>query len=267
MRKISNLKEIQSMALLILEKLDRYCSDNQIEYYMAYGSLLGAIRHKGFIPWDDDVDLWMKRDSYDKFCKHFPEWGSSNGLYLNSIYTTKNYNRIQAKVCMCNTEITENSRCNLYKEGYAIDIFPLDGTPNNSWNRFFYLGILQIIKNIATLSAYKDKNNKTITLFARLFRKVKVNSVLKYYEVLARRYPCRDSNYLKVIAPGKRMGRDILVKSNCFNESQSIPFENVMTRVPSGFNEILQKIYGDYMKLPPVELRKSHHNFTLYVKD
>ena len=85
MRQVTDLKEIQYLALEIFKAVKVFCEEKDITYYLAYGTLLGAIRHKGFIPWDDDIDLWMKREDFNRFCKEFPVWGNKNGLYVNNI--------------------------------------------------------------------------------------------------------------------------------------------------------------------------------------
>ena len=94
MRQVTELKEMQSLALTILKGINEFCSEYKISYYLAYGTLLGAIRHKGFIPWDDDIDLWMKRDEFNILCENFQAWGLSHGLYINSIKTVQNYTQL-----------------------------------------------------------------------------------------------------------------------------------------------------------------------------
>ena len=267
MRQVTDLKEMQSLALIILEGINEFCNAREITYYLAYGTLLGAIRHKGFIPWDDDIDLWMKREDFNLFCEEFPKWGASHGLYVNSIKTVNNYNRVQAKVCLSNTTLKENDRENPFEEGYFIDLFPLDGTPNNSVRRKWHLTKLQFLKNIVTLSAYNRNATGVIAAVARLFRNIDTCRVLDAYEQIASKYSCTNSEYLKVMAPGKKKGKDILIRSNNFSSSMLIPFENITACAPSGYDNILRQIYDNYMQLPPEEARKPHHDFTLFIDD
>lgn len=267
MRQVTELKEMQSLALTILKGINEFCSEYNLSYYLAYGTLLGAIRHKGFIPWDDDIDLWMKRDDFNKLCDSFQVWGSSHGLYINSIRTVQNYNRVHAKICLRSTHLEENDRVNPYEEGYFVDVFPLDGTPNDRRNRALHLKKLQLLKNLVTLSAYNKENRSAIAKVAKLFRKIDTKRVLKKYESLVEKYSCRDSKYLKVIAPGSKRGKDILLEASYFKESLVVPFEDTSAMIPSGYDSILRGIYGDYMQLPPEESRKPHHDFTLTVNN
>lgn len=267
MRQVTELKEMQSLALTILKGINEFCSEYKISYYLAYGTLLGAIRHKGFIPWDDDIDLWMKRDEFNILCENFQAWGLSHGLYINSIKTVQNYNRVHAKICLKNTQLKENERVNQYEEGYFVDVFPLDGTPNSKAGRLLHLKKLQLLKNIVTLSAYNKGNKSAIAQVAKLFRNIDSQSVLSKYEKLAEKCPCDGSYYLKVISPGSKRGRDILIDAIHFEGSTMIPFEDTIAMVPSGYDSILRDIYGDYMQLPPEEARKPHHDFTLYINE
>lgn len=267
MRQITDIKEMQNLALIILDGINQFCEEKGITYFLAYGTLLGAIRHKGFIPWDDDIDLWMKREDFNRFCELFPAWGKGHGLYLNSVRSVDNYNRVQAKVCLSNTTLKENDRVNPYEEGYFIDLFPLDGTPNNESKRKFHLTRLQFLKNIVTLSAYNGMGNAAITALAALFRRVDAHKVLEKYEHVAEKYSCDKSEFLKVLAPGKKKGRDILIKTDYFAESVRIPFETKFALAPTGYDAILRQIYGDYMQLPPENARKPHHDFTLFMKE
>lgn len=267
MRQVIELNEMQDLALSILSEINEFCIEKQLTYYLAYGTLLGAIRHKGFIPWDDDIDLWMKRDDFNILCDEFPTWGSEHGLYINSIKTVKNYNRVQAKICLSNTQLNENDRINPYEEGYFVDIFPLDGTPNNKIVRWMFLKKLQLLKNTVTLSAYNCEEKSILAIIAKAFRKIDTNKVLTRYEKLVEKYPCNTSKVLKVIAPGKKRGQDILMDSSLFATSQMVPFEKNLVLIPIGYDSILRSIYGNYMQLPPESKRKTHHDFTLWIDD
>lgn len=266
MRQVVELREIQDLALEILKAVKIFCEEQDITYYLAYGTLLGAIRHKGFIPWDDDIDLWMKREDFNRFCTEFPDWGKKNGLYVNSVRTTDKYNRVHAQVCLEKTKLQANDRSNPFKEGYFIDIFPLDGTPNNGFVRWMHMTHLQMLKNLVTLSAYNPKKKSAVSEVAKLFRNVDTDKVLKKYEKAAEKHPCEQSEFLQMMAPGKKRGRNILIPAAYFNGTTEIQFEDTTAPAPVGYDAALRSIYGDYMQLPPVEARKPHHDFTLWME-
>lgn len=267
MRQVTELKEIQGLALEILKPISKYCQEKQIAYYLGYGTLLGAIRHNGFIPWDDDIDLWMKRADFNRFCTEFSDWGKKYGLYINSVKTTEKYNRVHAQVCLRNTKLKANDRVNSFEEGYFVDIFPLDGTPNNAFSRWLHMTRLQMLKNMVTLSAYNAENKSAKAFVAKMFRNVDTVGVLRRYEKIAEKYDCEKSKYLQMMAPGRRHGRNILVDAAYFMSTEQIPFEDVNVPAPAGYDDILRGIYGDYMQLPPEEYRKPHHDFVLWKED
>ena len=275
MRQVTELNEIQNLALNILIQVDQFCKENRINYYLAYGTLLGTIRHKGFIPWDDDIDIWMKRDDYRRMVSLFPEWGEKHGLFLNATQTVPmRYNRVHAQICLQNTKLVPNDRRNNYREGYFIDIFPLDGTPNNPALRWMRLTHLQILKNIATLAAYggdlknkKGGKDKIVAKLAKMMRNTDTQKVMLKYERVASRSKCDSSEFLQVLTPGGRKGRNTLIRREYFDTVSQKPFETITASVPTGYDMILRGIYGDYMQLPPIEARKPHHDFTLYIED
>jgi lipopolysaccharide cholinephosphotransferase len=274
MRQVTDLKEIQGLALSLLFHLDEFCKEYTINYYLAYGTLLGSIRHHGFIPWDDDIDVWMMRKDYNLMIDKFPKWGKERGLFINSAQTVKKkYNRAHAQICISNTKLISNNRKNDFKEGYFIDIFPLDGTPNNSILRWLRLTHLQILKNIGTLSAYCSNNKEKITIKTRLFlaisrllKNVDTQKIMLEYERVASKSSCSSSEYLQLFTAGNK-GRNLIIKREYFDSVRQMPFETITASIPSGYDEILRKRYGDYMKLPPIEARKPHHDFILFIDD
>ena len=275
MRQVTDLKEIQSLALKLLMQVDEFCKEFQINYFLAYGTLIGAVRHKGFIPWDDDIDIWMKREDYKRMIDIFPKWGKERGLFINAAQTVqKKYNRAHAQICLDNTKLIAHDRRNDYEEGYFLDIFPLDGTPNNAVLRWIRLTHLQILKNIATLAAYNcdTKINsmfktRLIAIIARLFKNVDTQKVMLNYEAVASQTNCSTSEYLQILTPGGRRGRNALLRREYFDSVKKMSFETITASVPAGYDQILRVIYGDYMKLPPIDARKPHHDFTLFIKE
>lgn len=274
MRQVTDLKEIQSLALKILIQVDEFCKDHEIDYFLAYGTLLGAVRHKGFIPWDDDIDIWMKRDNFNRLVTEFPEWGKKHGLYINAAETVDKYNRVHAQICMENSNLIPNDRHNPFREGYFIDIFPLDGTPNNSINRWVRLKRLQFLKNIATLSAYgadqkenASKTEKGIGKVAKLFRNIDTRKLMLKYGRIAEKSNCDSSEFLQLLPNGRKRGGVYLLPSESFKSVVPIQFETITSMAPSGYDAILKSMYGNYMEFPPGDARKPHHDFKLYIDE
>ena len=273
MKQVTDIKTIQKLALKIFVLFDEFCKEYNIEYFMAYGTLIGTIRHKGFIPWDDDIDVWVKREDYKKIVRLFPKWGESRGLYLNSSSTTQNYNRIFAKVCMEHTDVKTLDRYNNFKEGYFIDIFVLEGSPNNSIKRFIRVTHLQVLRNIITLSAYgADKlpnpstKVKIYSFIARFFRYIDQNKVVKRFEYIASKSMCAKSKYLLIPIRNSK-GRALEMPSKWFSSSVKKQYEGMSVSVPVGYDKVLRSIFGDYMKFPPIEQRKPGHSAKFFIDE
>ena len=273
MRQVTDIKEIQALSLEIFEQFDSFCRENKIEYFIAFGTLIGAIRHKGFIPWDDDIDIWMKRESYCRFVEIFPEWGKVRGLYLNSADTTEQYDRVFAKICKENTIAEALDRKNPFQEGIFIDIFILDGCPNSEMGRFLRIAHLQTLRNIVTLSAYGTGRIPSLTakkkLYAavgKLFKKINHKNVIIKYERIASKSSTASSDYLLAVV-SKSKGRAMKIPAQWFASAIEVPFEHLTALAPVGYDRILRMIYGDYMKLPPEEYRRPGHTILYYVKE
>lgn len=273
MRQITDIKEIQALALNILKSFDAFCKEYDIKYFLSGGTLIGAIRHQGFIPWDDDIDVWITRQEFNKVVSLFPEWGKKRGLYLNSTQTTPNYNRVFAKICMDHTHLESYDRHNSYEEGYFIDLFIIDGSPNNAFLRWARLTRLQLLRNIVTLSAYgadqlpnASKKAKIYGMLGKLFRNIDQYKYTCKFEKVASKSPCEGSDYLQIVVKNSK-GRAILMPSEWFEKTELKPFEDIQAMVPVGYDAILRSMYGDYMELPPEEQRKSVHVFGIYIDD
>ncbi len=139
MKAITELAEMKSIQLEIMEKIHAFCQKKRIIYYLSHGSLIGAVRHKGFIPWDDDIDVFMRRDDYEQFCHDFPYEQDTYGLKLVNSYTDIYYGRPMSKVIDTRTVLIEPNYLCDDEIGVNIDIWPLDGTPNSESERAIYL--------------------------------------------------------------------------------------------------------------------------------
>ena len=149
-------RKLQLIQVSIVEDIDRICRDNGLKYYIIGGTLLGAVRHKGFIPWDDDIDLVMYRDDYNKFISIIQSEYSEK-YFLQNFYTDKHYTRYIAKVRLNGTHLTESYLDNSKShDGIYVDIFPLDYTKKNDG---FYLKLRGDI--VRCLFAYKTIKNNT----------------------------------------------------------------------------------------------------------
>lgn len=273
MREIKSLEEMKSIELQILEKVHAFCAEQGIKYYLAYGTLIGAIRHHGFIPWDDDIDIWMKRIDYEKFIEKFPDWGKNHFLHLNCHKTTNGYNRVFAKVFDTRTIMVETDRNNKFNEGLFIDIFPLDGLTQNYLLKIIHLRKLQLLKNILTIKILKSENvqNKLVriccTFLKRMFSGFDINKIVQSYENQKKLYNVSDAEEYSLMTGGGTKGLDKVILAQYFSGSQMIEFEKKEFFIPKGYDAILKTIYGDYMQLPPVEKQVPHHNMKVYWKN
>ena len=274
MKEIS-LEEQKIIQLQMLKKVDTFCNRNGINYSLYWGTLLGAIRHKGYIPWDDDIDIMMPRPDYMRFVTTF------NGIYPElTVYAPeidKNYFETYANIIDNRTILFEEKNNHRgYDIGLKIDLIPFDGVPDD-YND--YCAVVKEVKKIGTKLAYKKWtkqsfkhcfNNSTIKVFLiTVFKCFKLlfvpySSLQKRLLNFITSIPFSSANYVDNIAfpiyPNTRMGR------SSFNEYVRVPFEDHYFPVIKDYDTLLKLCYGDYMTLPPEEKRVAHHGFTAYWK-
>lgn len=247
--------------LEIISTFIQICNKNKLNYYIIGGTFLGAVRHKGFIPWDDDMDIAMPREDYNKFINIFNE---ENNLKLLNYNHDNNYKYYISRLCDMNYEITENSgnKTNLF-----VDIFPIDGFPKNNIIRKIH--IFRILYHRMKLSFYYsdtiDMNAKR-SLFERILIKIaksiKFNKIIKpskekkKLDKILEKYSFYSSKYVGTIMGAYRQ-REI-VPVEYFGKPTLYIFENMKLYGPEKYDLYLKHIYGDYMKLPSEEERRIH---------
>lgn len=254
-------KKTWAIAIDLLLKFDFVCKKHNLRYCLAYGTLLGAIRHNGFIPWDDDVDVCMPRKDYEKLEELKDEFGYP--YFLQTPNTDKGYYYSYFKIRNSNTTaFSKNLRyhmsSNNCNSGMSLDIFCVDtweknATAENLYNKIKGL----IIKNSTAMKL----NNPDFENDERVINYDGSDPVATYLEIqrLAKSYDDKDTHYLSMpIITAYGFERDVFEKDD-FNGTVLHPFEFLELPVPVGYDKILSCIYGDYMKYPPLEARGKWH--------
>lgn len=240
-------RKLQLKILDIVKDIDKLCRENNIEYYILYGSALGAIRHKGFIPWDDDFDIGMTYDNYKKFLNVCEKKLDKNKYYVQTYEKEKNYYLSFAKIRDITTTLIEESNKNIdIIRSVYVDVFPLVGVPNNKYKE----NILKINRAFMLSANNNIINNKLLSgIFKVILKIFGKEKILNYTTKRCFKYKVSESDYLVSITDGDGYTQNKL-KKEVFGKPKYVPFEDTMLPVPEDADTYLKNIYGDYMKIP-----------------
>ena len=270
------LKDIQQVSLDILKDVHEFCLKNAIRYTLQGGTLLGAIRHKGFIPWDDDVDIAMPRPDYDRFIKSYQ---SQKGYKVFS----REYPHLSAEVYLAYARVCDMNRTYVdYRNmewasvmtGVWIDVFPLDGIENDINERKVHFNKMYRIWKLGNNVRFSNRpfklNNtfrKNVTWLKSKFISFFVNySIIDKHISLCRQVKFGETQfYIQAVFMG--YGMNEVHQVSVMDEIIETPFENLKLCVMAGYDEALREKYGDYMQLPPKEKRVNHHGGKYYWKE
>ena len=270
------MKKLQKYILEIMIVVDEFCRNNNITYYLGEGSLLGAVRHKGFVPWDDDADIVMPREDYERFLKLAAD-GLKDGYQLDCVDTNPKHWSIISTVQITRQTEFEKTMYNgaaLYC-GPCIDIFPLDYAPNaDAFNLKIRSKCIRILRRALWIKSGVHTKSKYNTLKKKLFYYYPCKFICSVYSIqslhkkLSRlMLKTNDSNnkYLVNFASLYTVNKETFDK-NLFGKPVEIEFEGHKFYAPSQSEQILKIIYNDYTAMPPVEKRKSKHHFNNFVE-
>lgn len=258
------LKKVHELELKIALEIKRICEKNHINYFMTAGTLLGAVRHGGFIPWDDDMDIGMLRCDYERFIEAC-EKDMGEEFYLQTWDTDPEYPFSFGKVRLNRTHFVESfSKNSGIHDGIFVDIFPFDNVPDNEAERrlqskryFICKRLLWIKKG---MGQYIKSENKTKCIkynaFWLLSRVVRYKSVKEYYKKIQQRY--NRSETQRIVTDGSYAYEKESIPRRWAENLEPVAFEGEELLSYQDRIAYLEHFYGNYMELPPVEKRNRH---------
>lgn len=258
------LPKLHSCQLIIAREIKRICDENNIKYFIIAGTLLGAVRHKGFIPWDDDMDIGMLREDYERFI-HLAEKKLGADFFLQTTDTDASYGLNFAKVLLKGTKLVEQSAGNLAKNGIFVDVFPFDAVPEDSAQEgehekstYFYRRLLLAKKkyNVSGNNAVKKIVYAGLGAFAGLYSSKKLCNKLEYEIQKYNGSP--DSEKIVNIGGAYGYKKETIMRKWVENTVE-LPFEDMTLAAPADYKEYLEYFYGDYMTPPPEDKRYNRH--------
>lgn len=261
------LRELQLKELEMLKEVLKIAERHNIRCYMLGGTFLGAVRHKGFIPWDDDVDIGMPREDYEKFAEiaqkelHAP-------FRLISFKTEKNYNGFCNRVVNENISVIRDDAIVEKKENLWVDVIPLDGMPNNPFVRgihkcrLLFLRLLLQYSKFKTGVNMKKKRGLIDTVLIKLgfvvskICRFDVKKRLQAIENFLKKYAYDESDYVVNFMDAYRF-KEMFPRAY-YEDSVLYDFEDIKLSAPRAHDEVLSQLYGDYMTPPEQSERFSH---------
>lgn len=257
MTEVLDSARIRERQLEMLDIFDEFCSSKGISYSLSGGSLLGAVRHKGFIPWDDDVDLMMPRPEYERFLATFNE-GREDIKALN-YRVDPDFPRPFTKITDLGTRIV--ARNGISKYGIFLDLFPIDGQPASEEETAEYVAEYERLNRLfyKKTPLYRMSDNLLVKVKSALrspFFPPREETMGKIERLIAR-YPFGTTGFAGAVMGGSRMGTH--VPDSVFKEFTRMEFEGRSLSCVKDFDTYLTRMYGDYMTPPPPRERRTGH--------
>ncbi|MSU82550.1 LicD family protein [Anaerobutyricum soehngenii] len=255
-------RKLQDTILIIAKEIDKICKENNIDYFMDGGTQLGAIRHRGFIPWDDDFDIGMKRIEYDRFINVCQQSLNKKKFHLE---TEKDigYGFAFAKIHLKGTEIIENFSQNANVDhGIFVDIFPYDNIPDSDLKRTLFLAENHILKNLIWVKAGYGSAEQKRKLSYFVFSLVGKFFSLKWLKSRRSKLVCKYNNKITEYCFTSDYPKNHL-QTKWLDNRKLYSFENLSFYGLIDYDSFLRMLYGNYMQLPPPEQRIVHSKYKI----
>lgn len=262
-----DIKEYQERLINMMAIFHQFCKDNGIRYSIYAGSMLGAVRHHGMIPWDDDIDVVMPRPDYDNFLR-ITQKSFVDGYRVVSPYNDTTLYTAYSKIIDCSTTLVEFRKHKDNVIGVFIDVFPVDGVPNNKkkqitlykrFKRCKYLGVLAHGRYKWEECECKSEAKRVLLYLTHLLLRnfSFTKKLLRKADRIAASCNMNSSDMVRVYS-SPHYGHK-LIKKCFFDKYIEIPFETITVSCIKNYDEYLTELYGDYMTPPPIDKRVSEH--------
>lgn len=261
-----DLRQLQNIELEILKELDRVCKKHGITYHLFGGTLIGAIRHKGFIPWDDDIDISMRREDYNKFIEVCSKELHST-FFLQNYKTDPNFFHSFVRIRKNGTKVIQRQ----YKDidmhhGVFIDVFPFDNIPESNHLKKIQYKTLRANRIIKNFKLVKIDGKKGIRRLIKNVISIGVKPIpMAFFNVfethVATLFNSKNTATSTLMVEAIQMNhKRCTVENDKFYETQLLEFEENKFVGPKYYEEILTNMYGDFMSMPKESERQPHHN-------
>lgn len=256
------ISKIHKVCLYILLAFDKVCRENDLTYFLDSGTALGAVRHGGFIPWDDDVDVGMPRKDYERFLQ-IGQGELPQDMFLQTTHTDPLYERNFAKIRLKRTCFQEYKDLPYGENGFFIDIFPFDNVTNNRYRAKIDIIVVRLYyRFLASWWDRKDASSKSRRKIRKIIKIIPKRVILRLNERFVqycRRYENRDTGYFTCFF--WRMSQNRMYR---FEVEKMLPvsetlFEGYPVKIARDSDYYLRETYGDYMEIPPENQRSGHH--------
>ena len=264
------LSKLQEAELKIFKEFVRICDEQNLKYFIWGGSFLGAIRHKGFIPWDDDIDVAMPRPDFEKFLKIAPSILPED-MYVSTYKRGKEHITLVAQIFNKKKEFVLNNATKKVETGAWVDILVIDGAPNPGLKRkifgikYMYYRMMNqfsLFEEVVNLNKKRPWYENAAIKFAQISRIEKLLNPVKIGDRFHKLLKTNDYNtceYIATFMGAKKMGE--IMPKRYVGEGKPCQFEDMVVNGPDDYDPYLKHIYGDYMTLPP-ESDRNRHNVT-----
>lgn len=269
MSKELSVREIQLESLQILKVIDEICHRESLRYWLMYGSLIGVVRHHAFIPWDDDLDIAMPREDYERFLTYFSKHSDElRPLVALEPLVGKNQPFLITRIS--NTEFKMVGEYGDYLDnlGTFVDIYPLDGLGDDASGSVSRAAMAHnLILNYlrACNFKYNNQNSNLLKKLVKNFRSLTLGNPSRYQsrlDTLCKERSFDSSKYVCNMS-WEATSNGPLYERSWFEDTRRMQFEDMLVPVPSGYDSLLKYDFGDYMQLPPEEDRVGHHFYSI----